>query len=125
MPPVDQAFYDRFIHRVNWIILVLAFLVSSALVMIKGLRIGLAFLIGAMVSYGSFWGWRQLVDALAPGPKKRSPLPFVLRILLLLILAYAIIKFLGLNVAAAASGLLVSAAAVLLELIYELIYART
>jgi hypothetical protein len=125
MPPVDQAFYDRFIHRVNWIILVLAFLVSSGLVMIKGLRIGLAFLIGAMVSYGSFWGWRQLVDALAPGPKKRSPLPFVLRILLLLILAYAIIKFLGLNVAAAASGLLVSAAAVLLELIYELIYART
>ena len=93
--------------------------------MTNGIRIGLAFLIGATVSYVSFWGWRQVVDALAPGPKKRSSFPFVLRILLLVVVAYAIIKLLGLNVAAAASGLLVSAAAVLLELIFELVYART
>src|SRR5580700_5519041 len=124
MPP-DQAFYDRFIRRVTWIMVVLAITGSVLLVIIKGIRIGLAFLIGATVSYGSFWGWRQLVDALTPEPKKRSSFPLVLRILLLIALAYAIIRFLGLNVAAAASGLLVSAAAVLLELIYELIYART
>jgi|SRR5580700_5763943 hypothetical protein len=125
MPPGDQAFYDRFIRRVTWIILALALTGSVVLATIKGLRIGLAFLIGATVSYGSFWGWRQLVDALTPGAKKRSSFPFMARILLLIALAYAIIRLLGLNVAAAASGLLVSAAAVLLELIYELIYART
>jgi len=125
MPPADQAFYDRFIRRVSWIILVLAVTGSSALGIAKGIGIGVAFLIGATVSYVSFWGWRQVVDALAPGPKKRSSFPFVLRILLLLVLAYGIIRYLGLNVAAAASGLLVSAAAVLLELIFELIYART
>ena len=124
MPP-DQAFYDRFIRRVTWFILILALTGSAVLAVTKGIRVGLAFLIGATVSYVSFWGWRQVVDALAPGPKKRSSFPFVLRILLLLVLAYAIIKFLGLNVAAAASGLLVSAAAVLLELVFELIYART
>jgi len=123
--PLDQAFYDRFIRRVTWIMLVLAIAASAVLVISKGIRIGLAFLVGATVSYGSFWGWRQLVDALAPGPRKRSPFPFVLRILLLMAAAYAIIRYLGLNVAAAASGLLVSAAAVLLELIFELIYART
>jgi hypothetical protein len=39
-------------------------------------------------------------------------------------LACAIIKFLGLNVAAAVTGLLVSAAAVILEIVFELIYAR-
>jgi hypothetical protein len=125
MPPGDQAFYDRFIRRVIWIILALTLTGSVVLATIKGLRIGLAFLIGATVSYGSFWGWCQLVDALTPGAKKRSSFPFMARILLLIALAYAIIRFLGLNVAAAASGLLVSAAAVLLELIYELIYART
>jgi hypothetical protein len=125
MPLGDQAFYDRFIRRVTWIILALALTGSAVLAVIKGIRIGLAFLIGATVSYGSFWGWRQLVDALTPGPRKRSAFPFTVRILLLITLAYAIIRFLGLNVAAAASGLLVSAAAVLLELIYELIYART
>ena len=125
MPLGDQAFYDRFIRRVTWIILALALTGSVVIAIVKEIRIGLAFLIGATVSYGSFWGWRQLVDALAPGPKKRSAVPFMVRILLLIALAYAIIRFLGLNVAAAASGLLVSAAAVLLELIFELIYART
>jgi hypothetical protein len=125
MPLGDQAFYDRFIRRVTWMILALAVMGSAALAVVKGIRIGLAFLIGATVSYGSFWGWRQLVDALTPEPKRRSSFSFALRILLLVGLAYVIIRFLGLNVAAAASGLLVSAAAVLLELIYELIYART
>ena len=125
MPQADQAFYDRFIRRVTWIILILALTGSAVIAMTNGIRIGLAFLIGATVSYVSFWGWRQVVDALAPGPKKRSSFPFVLRILLLVVVAYAIIKLLGLNVAAAASGLLVSAAAVLLELIFELVYART
>jgi len=125
MPQVDQAFYDRFIRRVTWIMLALAITVSGVLAITKKIRIGLAFLIGAAVSSVSFWGWRQLVDALAPGPKKRSSLPFILRILTIIALAYVIIKFLGLNVAAAASGLLVSAAAVLLELVFELIYART
>jgi hypothetical protein len=125
MPRLDQAFYDRFIRRVTWIMLALAITVSGVLAITKEIRIGLAFLIGAAVSFVSFWGWRQLVDALAPGPKKRSSLPFILRILMIIALAYVIIKFLGLNVAAAASGLLVSAAAVLLELVFELIYART
>jgi hypothetical protein len=125
MPPAEQAFYDRFIRRVSWIILALALTGSAVMALVKGARIGLAFLVGAMVSYASFWGWRQVVDAVTPAPRKRSSFPFVLRILLLFVLAYAIIRFLGLNVAAAASGLLVSAAAVLLELIFELIYART
>jgi len=125
MPPADQAFYDRFIRRVSWIILALGVTGSAAIAWVKGVRIGLAFLIGAMVSYASFWGWRQVVDAVTPASRKRSSFPFVVRILLLLVLAYAIIRLLGLNVAAAASGLLVSAAAVLLELVFQLIYART
>jgi len=125
MAQADQAFYEQFIRRVGWIMLALALMGSAALAMTKGIRIGLAFLIGAAVSYASFWGWRHLVDALTPGGKKRSSFPFMLRIVLLIALAYVIIRFLGLNVPAAASGLLVSAAAVLLELVFELIYART
>ncbi len=70
MPLGDQAFYDRFIRRVTWIILALALTGSAVLAIVKGIRIGLAFLIGATVSYGSFWGWRQLVDALTPGAEE-------------------------------------------------------
>ena len=67
--------------------------------------------------------WRRAVDAIVPNPKKRSNAFFVIRLLALLALAWVIIKFLGLNIAAAALGLLVSGAAVVLEIIYELIYA--
>jgi hypothetical protein len=63
------------------------------------------------------------VDALGPNPQPRKPVFFVIRLLALVAVAWVIIKFLGLNVAAAALGLLVSGAAVVLEIIYELIYA--
>ena len=74
---------------------------------------------------------RQLLGLTAPGAgafpgrEPKSSRFFIFRILLLGAAAYAIIKLLGLNVAVALTGLLVSAAAVILELIYELIYART
>jgi len=64
------------------------------------------------------------VLALSPGAQQKGSWRFVFRILLLAAAAIAIIKLLGLNVAAAVTGLLVSAAAVILEIIYELIYAR-
>ena len=125
MPQSDPGSYQLITRRVTWLILVLGFGGASGVAVAKGILAGLAFLIGAAVSYLSFWGWQRLVDAITPGAKPRTSRFFILRILLLGALAYAIIKFLGLNVAVAVTGLLVSAAAVLLELIYELIYART
>ncbi|HEY6390070.1 MAG TPA: hypothetical protein VIX89_02260 [Bryobacteraceae bacterium] len=125
MPISDRLSYEQIIRRISRIILVLALLGASILALIKGVRIGFAFLIGCGVSYLSFWGWQQLASALGPAPKKRSSWVFTIRIIVLGALACVIIKFLGLDLAAAVTGLLVSAAAVILELIYELIYART
>jgi hypothetical protein len=125
MPTNDRLSYERIIGRISKIMLALALLGASILATIKGARIGFAFLIGCAVSYLSFWGWQQVAAALGPSPKKRSSFGFTIRVILLGTLACVIIKFLGLDVAAAVTGLLVSAAAVILELIYELIYART
>jgi len=125
MPISDRLSYEQIIRRISRIILVLALLGASILAAIKGIRIGFAFLIGCSVSYLSFWGWQQLAAALGPTPKKRPSWVFTIRIIVLGALACVIIKFLGLDLAAAVTGLLVSAAAVILELIYELIYART
>jgi len=120
----EEAFYEQAIRRIQGLIVALGLLGAGALGLRLGARAGLAFLIGAGASYASFLGWQRLVSALAPNAKRRSPW-FVVRIVVLLALAYVIIKFLGLNVAAAVGGLMVSAAAVILELVYELIYART
>jgi hypothetical protein len=124
MPETDPAFYDRALRRIGRLILAVATVGAAVLISFKGFRMGLAFLIGAMFSYASFWGWQHVVIALSPGPRKQRSWTFMFRIVALGALACGIIKLLGLNVAAAVTGLLVSAAAVILEILYELIYAR-
>lgn len=124
MPESEPAFYALALRRIGWMILALGALGAVALASLKGVRMGLAFLIGAVCSYVSFLGWQHIAMALAPGEKKPRSWKFILRIIVLGALAYGIIKLLGLNIAAAVTGLLVSAAAVILEIIYELIYAR-
>jgi len=123
---MTESDYQRFIHNVSRFILVIGLLGAVGLGSFREIRTGAAFLIGAAVSWLSFWGWQHLVNALTPGAKKRSSWFFSLRLVVLLALAYVIIKFFRLNIAAAAIGLLVSALAVVCELIIELIfYART
>ena len=124
MAATDSDFYTRALHRVGVLILALGTIGAGALTTLKGFRMGLAFLIGALFSYASFWGWQHLVLALSPGAKRKNSWRFVFRIVLLGGAALAIIRLLGLNVVAAVTGLLVSAAAVILEIIFELIYAR-
>jgi hypothetical protein len=124
MQQSDSAFYDQVVRRIGRIILALGLLGAIGTAVLKGIAIGFAFLIGALISFGSFWGWRYVVNAFGPNPKPRRTAFFVFRLLGLVAVAWVIIKFLGLNVAAAALGLLVSGAAVVLEIIYELIYAR-
>ena len=125
MPENDPAFHDRAIRRIGRFTWILGLAGAATAASLRGFRDGLAFLIGASLSYASFWGWQQIANALTPGRKPRSSRFFIFRIFALAGLAYVIIKFLGLNVAVAVAGLLVSAAAVLLEIVYELIYART
>ena len=118
-----MEFYEGVVQRIGWIILALGLAGSIAAAAWKGPRSGIAFLIGAAISYASFRSWRYMVDALGPNPKKPNPVLYVLRLVAVVAGAWVIIKFLGLNVAAAAVGLLVSGAAVVFEIIYELIYA--
>ena len=90
---------------------------------LRGFWSGLAFLIGAAVSCLSFFGWRRLAGALGPGGKTRFAWLFVARNFILLAAAWVIIKFLGPNAVAGATGLFVATAAIILEIVYELIYA--
>src|SRR5580692_6122186 len=119
----EGEFYQRVVRRIGWMILALGFAGAIATAAWKGPSSGLAFLIGAAISYTSFRGWRYFVDSIGPNPKQQKPVLYVLRLVAVAAGACVIIKFLGLNLAAAAVGLLVSGAAVVLEIIYELIYA--
>ena len=122
MPGSEPESNRQFIRRVSWIIFGLGLAGAASVAIFKGARDGAAFLVGAAVSFGSFWGWDRVVDHLGPNPRKRRRAFFVLRLIALVALAWVIIKFLGLNVAAAALGLLVSGAAVVVEIIYEIVF---
>ena len=124
MPAADPNFYTQALRRIGILILAIGTIGAGALTTLRGFRLGLAFLIGALFSYASFLGWQHVVAALSPGAAKKSPWRFVIRMIALGALACVIIKLLGLHVAAALTGLLVSAAAVILEIVFELIYAR-
>jgi len=123
MPESDPQFYERAIRRISWLTVGLGLLGSIATIFLRGFLSGLAFLIGAAVSYFSFFGWRRLTGALGPGGQTRFAWLFVARNFILLGTAWVIIKFLGPNAVAGATGLFVATAAIILEIIYELIYA--
>jgi hypothetical protein len=123
MPENDPSFYDQAIQRIARLIVVLGVLGAVLAASLRGFRAGFAFLIGAAVSYLSFVGWRHLAGAIGPQGRRRSRWFFIHRIVILLAVGWVIIKFLGPNVAAGAMGLFVPAAAIILEIIYELIYA--
>jgi hypothetical protein len=123
MPESDPQFYERAIRRISLLTVGLSLLGSIATVCLRGFWPGVAFLIGAAVSYFSFFGWRRLTGALGPGGQTRFAWLFVARNFILLAAAWVIIKFLGPNAVAGATGLFVATAAIILEIIYELIYA--
>jgi hypothetical protein len=86
------------------------------------------FAAGAAAAYFNFRWLKQLVEALGPGgkrPQARIAVFLGLRYLMLGIGAYAILRYSRMSLRAALAGLFVPVAAVLVEMLFELIYART
>ena len=118
----DSDIYRRTIQRVVRLIAVIGTLGSIAAAIVKGPRFGAGFLLGASLSWLSFWRWKKVVDALGAAPARRSARTWLLRFALLIAAAYVIVKYLEVPPAAVFIGLLVSAAAVIVSMIYELIH---
>ncbi len=121
----DSDAYVRVVRRVTWLIVAFGCAGASAAGLRWGWKSGLGFLLGAALSYLSFWRWRRITDAFGAAPRGRASLTMIVRFLLLIAVAYGIIKYLVLPPAAFLTGLLTAGAAVLVALILELIYART
>ncbi len=94
----------------------------------RGLPGAIGFALGGGVSLVSLSLWRRVTMKVSPSqePKKSGPSTLFLvgRFLALFAGAYVIVKTLEVNVMAAFSGLFVSAAAVIAEVLFELITFR-
>lgn len=122
----DEVWFDRALGRIRAVMLWLTVGGTAAAFFLGGWRPGLGFLAGALASLANFRWLHQLTASLgekAP-PRKRLLVFLGLRYLGLVLCGYVIVKVVGLSLTAALLGLFVAIAAVILEVFYELIYAR-
>jgi ATP synthase I chain len=126
----DQLFYGRALARIQFLMLFLSAAGMGVAAVYGGWRWAAGYLLGALASYANFRWLKQMVSALSDAATSKSPgtraaVIFGLRFLLLGMSGYAIFNFSTLSLAAAFVGLFVSVAAVILEILFELMYART
>ena len=118
------AFYDRALARMDRI----AILLGGAAVLVFLIREGWRGALGcAAAAFASIYNLRRLkrmAADLGTGGGAGSAVVAGLRFLLLGGICFVIIKYFGVSVAAVFSGLLISVAAVLIEIFYELIFIR-
>lgn len=124
-PASEPDIYQRIIRRITFWIVVLGPLGAILLGISKGLGFGAGFLLGASLSYLSFWRWTKVVDALTGASKPRSIGLWLLRFAVLIGAGYVIVKYLEVTPVAVFMGLLVSAAAVVISITYEVIFVRS
>jgi len=128
---MKEADYDRVVRRIGWIAAAVTALGAVAWWVVRDARAMLSFLGGAAIAGLSFWLLHRLVDdlmaAIAGGGRVKQARFYVhaFRMLLLGGIAYVILEFCGGSRVALASGLTVALTAATIEVLIELIYART
>lgn len=124
----EAAFYDRAIARVfRWMAAAAAAGAIAALFW-RGWQGAAAFSLGAVAAYYNFRWLHEAVEALAPEPRRVRRRIFVflgLRYAGLAAGGYVIVKIFGMNAIAALLGLFVPVAAVIIEIVYELLTWNT
>jgi hypothetical protein len=119
--------YDRALERMTRIAAAAGMAGVLIVLIWRGPREAGGFLAGAIISLVNFRWWTGIAGALGPSGKRpvRSSVAFLfLRYLLVAGVIYVIVKLLEIKVAAVLAGLFVSVAAVLIEILYELVSSR-
>lgn len=123
----EQAHFDAALRRITRATFALAAGGCIFCLVWRGWKWGLAYLLGAAASHLNFRWLKRLVEGLGPAPRVRLSPKFAiimgLRYLVLAAGAYVIVNFTSLSLPAALAGLLVPVAAVILEIVFELVYA--
>lgn len=123
----DQLLYSQALGRMARTMAVLGVGGTAVAWILGGWLWGGGFLAGAVASYLNFRWLKQIVEALGGGrqPRARTAVLAGLRYVLLAAGAYVILNFSALSLRAALAGLFVSVAAVIFEILFELLYAGT
>ena len=120
-------FYEQALRRVRFLALAVGLSGSIVTLLAYDLRTAIGFMLGSALSILNFRGLSMLVNVIGGAkPGAFAAVLIALRYLLIGCAIYVIVRFLGVTPAAVVWGLLAAFAAVILEILYELIlHART
>jgi len=125
MTTPDELSYERAAQRIGRIIAVIGGVGTCVAMAASGWRWAAGFLLGAMISGLNYHWLHKLVDALGGGGKVRNrSVVLGFRYLLLGGGAYVILKLTPISLTAVLAGVFVLTAAVFVEVIFEIVYAR-
>lgn len=121
----DEQVLDGALARMLRGMMLLGAAGTLLLLLFRGWTWGAGFAIGSAVSWLNFRWLKQIAEALGgKRPRARLALFLGLRYLLLSCGAYVIVRFTSISLPAALAGLFVSVAAVIVEILFQLVYAR-
>lgn len=116
---------DRFLQRVVRFTIALGLLGAAVAWLRFGPRTAGGFLCGASISILNFWTLeRMTVSITSSGTARGSAGLFGLRYFMVGGAVYVIVKILEISLMSVLAGLFVSAAAVIVEILYELVFLR-
>jgi len=124
MTTPDELTLERAAGRIERFMAGIAALGTVAAFAAQGWKGGAGFLLGAMISGLNFRWLRKLVERLGGGGRRRGGVWLAFRYLLLGGGAYVILRHSPISLPAVLAGLFVMTAAVFVEVIVEIVYAR-
>jgi hypothetical protein len=127
MATSDDEFYFRAVGRILKFMAILAGAGTLFALAWRGWRSGAGFALGAGIAWINFFWLRRLTESLGASQPKRSTHSAVIlgsRYLILGGIAYVILRLTNISLPAVLTGLFVSLGAVLVEILFELVYAR-
>jgi hypothetical protein len=125
LPSSDELWMDRAVARIWKLMWAMAAGGAILLLVWRGWTWALGWILGTAVSALNFRWLKQLTEAIGgEAAKPRKAVFLGMRYVILGGCAYVILKYSAISLPAALSGLFVSVAAVILEILLELAYAR-
>lgn len=117
----DPAFYDHALRRLDRIAMVLAVAAVIAMTFAEGWRGTLGAAGGSLFSLASLHRWKRVAGAVGASSKTRLRIRILLGYALLAASVFVIIRYFGVSAWSVVAGLFVSMAAVMLEILFELL----
>lgn len=121
----DEAWFRQAAARIVRLMALLTAIGTVTAFIFRGWAWAAGFGAGAAISWLNFSWLKRLTEALGAKRLRRSSAVFLgSRYLLLGLLAYVILRYSSISLPAVLTGLFVSVAAVIVEILFELVYGR-